>query len=72
MPKDYSPLWNFHIFGISFLVLKDFDFGVEALETAPYAPNGDIPVVFIRLGFLEVMIENKYLYWKVLNRGKNE
>ncbi len=60
-----SPLLSFYLFGVNFYVWRDFEVSIEPLETRPYAPDGSIPLIFLRLGFFEVNFESKYFYKKL-------
>ena len=56
------PLFDFHIFGVLFSIHKRFEFGIEALETFPYRADGEVPIIFLDIGFLSLTFENKSIY----------
>lgn len=60
-----DPIFSFHLFGVTFFMWKTFEFEIDALDTAPYAPNGEIPMLFFRFAWFELIFENKYLYKKI-------
>lgn len=60
--KNSIPILHFSLFGLSFLIWKDFKFLIEFCETEPYTPNGDIPLIFVQFGWLALVFENKMIY----------
>lgn len=45
------------------LVYKSYQgFSMELCLTEPYCPNGEVPLIFIKLGFVEFIVESKWLY----------
>lgn len=57
-----SPIYDFQISGLSILIWKEFRFGVELLETYPYKEDGEVPMLFILIGPIELIFENKWIY----------
>ena len=66
------PILDFYIFGTSFLFYRKPELFFDICETHPYAPDGDIPLIFIRLGWLEIIFESKWIYKKVYKRRYGE
>jgi hypothetical protein len=60
-----TPLLDFHIFGVLFTIWKTAELSLELCETHPYTPDGDIPLIFVRIGFLDI---NKWLYKKIYDK----
>lgn len=61
-------IYDFHFFGLSFLIWKQFKFEIDICETYPYAQDGEVPLIFITIGCLDIIFENKWLYKKIYNR----
>lgn len=57
-----TPIFDFYILGINFSLWKTPELSVTLCETSPYAPDGEVPLIFIRLAYLEIMFYNKPLY----------
>ncbi len=45
-----------------------FKFELDICETEPYAPDGDAPFIFVRIGWVEFMFESKTLYKLIYKR----
>lgn len=62
--SEYCPLFNFYIpiANISIFINKKPNFSFEAIETAPYRLDGEIPMVLINFLWLELLFENKFIY----------
>lgn len=56
------PVWDFQIFGLGVLFWKNFEFTFDICETSPYAPDGDVPLIFAKIGWVEFIFENKRIY----------
>jgi hypothetical protein len=65
-------LFDFYLFGVGFYIYNKFESYVEFLETFPYREDGDIPMIFLKLGFIEVTFENKKIYKYLYKRKYNE
>jgi len=51
------------------LIYKSYQgFSVELCLTEPYCPNGEVPLVFVMCGFIEFIVESKWLYRKIYER----
>lgn len=62
-------LWmHFTVFGVTFLFWKKWEFGYQLCETEPYARDGDVPIVFLLLGFIEIAVENSWLYRRLYKK----
>lgn len=56
------PLFSIDILSSTVFTWRRWEVYVDFLETNPYRPDGDVPMVFIRLGFLEISLYSKKLY----------
>lgn len=56
------PILNFQVLGVMFSIYKRLEFGISFLETFPYKADGDIPLIFLNIGFAEIMFESKRVY----------
>lgn len=61
-PGLLYPLYSHYFFGLYFLIHAKPELYFTALETEPYTPNGDIPVVFIQIAWFEFIFNNLFLY----------
>ena len=59
---NYNPIWWAYIWGISFFIVRQCELRLEAVETYPYRMDGEIPMVFIQVLWLEICVEWKWLY----------
>jgi len=62
------PLFDFHIFGVGFYINRKPELYFEICETFPYAPDGEVPLIFINVAWFEIIFESKWLYKKVYDR----
>lgn len=62
------PLIDFSIWRVSVFIWKSFKFDLDICETFPYQPDGTIPLIFFRIGWVEFMFENYFLYKKLYRR----
>lgn len=62
------PLVDFSIWRVSVFIWKSFKFDLDICETFPYQPDGTIPLIFFRIGWVEFMFENYFLYKKLYRR----
>lgn len=67
LPKiePICPLFDFTIFGITFILWKKWENYIDLCETFPYEPDGSVPLLFIRFTFFELIFYNKWLYKKI-------
>lgn len=61
---DFSiiPLFSFQLFGVLFSMYKRVEFSIDILETNPYTPDGDFPLIFLDIGFISLTFESKRIY----------
>lgn len=71
-----TPILSLHVLNISIQVWKHFKFKIEFLETYPYKIDGEVPMIFVYLGPIELVFENKFIYkylyklkYKIFPRG---
>lgn len=64
------PIFDLQLLGLSIFVWRRFDkwVEVELVETFPYEPDGQTPLIFVRFAWLELAFENKWLYGKLYYR----
>ena len=62
------PIFDFSILGVSFLLWNKPETHLDLCETSPYAPDGDVPLIFIQLAYFEIMFYNKWLYKKIYKK----
>lgn len=64
--KRRIPWYNreiyFSIKNVSVLLTFKWEIGIDLCETYPYAPDGDVPLIFISCGFIQFTIESKKIY----------
>ena len=62
--------WEAPIFSTGWLYIWKSNQGrsVQLCETYPYAPDGDVPLIFISLWYIEFIIESPRLYKWLYNR----
>ena len=65
---DY--VYDFYYMGIYVLLTKSSNFFLDILETYPYKPDGEIPLIFLTIGRVHITFENKFLY-SFLYKRKN-
>ena len=68
--KVPTTIFEYHKFGVSLFVWKLPEFYVDVIETEPYQLDGSVPLLMIKIGFVELMFENKLLY-KIIYKRKN-
>jgi hypothetical protein len=71
IPKDT----NYPIFelGSWFMVWKEsIDWGVNLCETFPYAPDGEVPLIFIDMGRCQITVDSRWLYKTIYERKYGE
>lgn len=56
------PLLSLNILSSTVFLWKKWEVYVDFLETHPYRLDGDIPIIFVRLGFFEISLYSKKLY----------
>ncbi len=56
------PIKDFHILGLSIFINRDFTFHFFPIETEPYQLDGETPIVFLQVGWIELCFENKWIY----------
>lgn len=57
-----TPSYEFSIWGLSVFVWNKFEFSLEICETEPYAPDGEVPLIMVRTGWLEFLFYSKLLF----------
>jgi len=57
-----NPIFFKTVLGITLFVWKKFILEKGIITTEPYTWDGDYPIIYFRLGWLELMFENKRLY----------
>jgi len=62
------PIFDFHILGLGIYVNRYSEFSVECLETSPYTPDGDVPLIFIHFGYIQLSFYSKKLYKYVYDK----
>ena len=68
---DYPPLLYFPLFfKAHFYLNKKPHLCIDILETHPYALDGEVPFIFIDVGYIQFMLEWEWLY-KILYKRKN-
>jgi len=67
---DYIPLFSFYLFKTSIFIFRKPSFGIDVVETQPYALDGECPYTFLDAGWVCFMTEWKWLY-KILYKRKN-
>jgi hypothetical protein len=63
--NSYIPLASTTIFGMTISIIKKPEFSIEILETEPYARDGEVPMIFVQLAWVDITFENKWLYKKL-------
>ena len=63
-----TPLWYGDVLNLSFFIWSKPELNVEVCETEPYERDGSIPLIFLQIGWLEVMFYNHRLYNFLYNR----
>lgn len=66
------PIFSIYIFKVTVFIWRKFDIYLDFLETNPYALDGTIPIIFLRLGFLEISFYSKKIYKYLYKRKYNE
>lgn len=66
------PIYDRHLFNISFFIWKKPEIHLELVETWPYAPDGDVPMLMIQFGWIEIMFYSKRLYRYFYRKKYNE
>lgn len=63
MTDNYPiPLYDGNFLGLSFFIWAKPEFHIQAVETAPYQPDGSYPLVLIQFLWIEFIFDNKELY----------
>jgi hypothetical protein len=63
-----SPISNFRIGGLSVFIWRKFTLSLYVLETEPYRMDGEVPMVFLQIGPIEFVFENKFIYKRLYKR----
>lgn len=71
-PKPEEPIHCFAGGHVLFLLYKAPKLELDICETYPYAPDGDVPLIFLRLGWFEFLFNNKFIYKTIYKRRYNE
>jgi len=66
------PFFNISIFNVHFSLYKIREMYLDFCETNPYRPDGEIPLIFLRMGHLEIVFESKKLYKYLYKKKYNE
>ena len=56
------PLGVFDFLGVSVFIWKKPEVHLELVETWPYAPDGDVPMLMVQFAWFEIMFYSKPLY----------
>lgn len=56
------PAYEFSVGPLSVFVWNKFEFSLEICETEPYAPDGDVPLIMLKMGWIEFLFYSKTLF----------
>ncbi len=56
------PVYDFSIGPVSIMIWKKFEFHLEICETEPYAPDGEVPLIMLKMGWIEFLFYSKVLF----------
>lgn len=59
---EFTPRWSFHLFGVTVSWWRKPKLEIDALTTHPYQIDGETPLVFTQIAWIEFMTEWKWYY----------